>query len=41
MHELIEARLDEVDVRDAHTALEEVAGLGTTTFEDIKMELGI
>jgi hypothetical protein len=36
MHELIEARLDEADVRDAFTALEEIAGLGTTPFEDIK-----
>ncbi|MBN3958507.1 hypothetical protein [Nostoc sp. NMS8] len=41
MYELIEARLDEADVRDAFTALEEIAGLGTITFEDIKMELGI
>ncbi|MHC5725146.1 MAG: hypothetical protein ACYTXY_13600, partial [Nostoc sp.] len=41
MHELIEARLDEADVRDAYTALEEIAGLGTTPFEDIKRELGI
>ncbi|MEH2051223.1 DUF6887 family protein [Nostoc sp.] len=41
MHELIEARLDEADVRDAHTALEEIAGLGTTPFEEIKKELGI
>ena len=41
MLELIEARLDEADIRDAHTALEEIAGLGTTPFEDIKRELGI
>ncbi|MDZ7993601.1 MAG: hypothetical protein RM022_002160 [Nostoc sp. EfeVER01] len=41
MHELIEARLDEADVRDAYTALEEIAGLGTTPFEEIKRELGI
>jgi hypothetical protein len=41
MHELIEARLDEADVRDAFTALEEIARLGTTPFEDIKRELGI
>ncbi|MFN6472586.1 MAG: DUF6887 family protein [Nostoc sp. SerVER01] len=41
MHELIEARLDDADVRDAYTVLEEIAGLGTTPFEDIKKELGI
>ncbi|MEH2168719.1 MAG: hypothetical protein V7K41_19090 [Nostoc sp.] len=41
MHELIEARLDEADVRDAYKTLEEIAGVGTTPFEDIKRELGI
>ncbi|MBC6434723.1 hypothetical protein FM036_31445 [Nostoc sp. HG1] len=41
MHELIEARLDEADVRDAYKVIEEIAGLGTTPFEEIKMELGI
>ncbi|MGF1935972.1 MAG: DUF6887 family protein [Nostoc sp. ChiQUE02] len=41
MNELIEARLDEADVRDAYKVLEEIAGLGTTPFEDIKRELGI
>ncbi|MEH1843251.1 MAG: hypothetical protein V7L20_32075 [Nostoc sp.] len=41
MHELIEARLDEADVRDAYIVLEEIAGLGTTPFEEIKRELGI
>lgn len=41
MHELIEARLDEADARDAYKVLEEIAGLGTTPFEDIKRELGI
>ncbi|MEH2100923.1 MAG: hypothetical protein V7K76_14455 [Nostoc sp.] len=41
MHELIEARLDDADVRDTYTVLEEIAGLGTTPFEDIKKELGI
>ncbi|MEH2057728.1 MAG: hypothetical protein V7K97_16520 [Nostoc sp.] len=41
MYELIEARLDEADVRDAYTALEEITRLGTTPFEDIKRELGI
>ncbi|MDZ7963991.1 MAG: hypothetical protein RM368_03300 [Nostoc sp. DedSLP03] len=41
MHELIEAKLDEADARDAYTALEEIAGLGTKPFEEIKRELGI
>ncbi|MCC5626429.1 hypothetical protein [Nostoc sp. CHAB 5715] len=41
MHKLIEARLDEADVRDAYAALEEISMLGTTPFEDIKRELGI
>ncbi|MEH2112295.1 DUF6887 family protein [Nostoc sp.] len=41
MHELIEARLDEADARDAYKVLEEIAVLGTTPFEDIKRELGI
>jgi hypothetical protein len=41
MHELIEARLDEADARDAYKVLEEIAELGTTPLEDIKRELGI
>ncbi|MDZ8184341.1 MAG: hypothetical protein RMX96_05680 [Nostoc sp. ChiSLP02] len=41
MHQLIEARLDETDLRDAYTLLEEIADLGTTSLEDIKRELGI
>lgn len=41
MHELIEARLDEADARDAYKVLEEIAGLGITPLEDIKRELGI
>jgi hypothetical protein len=41
MHELIEARLDEADARDAYKVLEEIAALGTTPLEDIKRELEI
>ncbi|MEH2089496.1 DUF6887 family protein [Nostoc sp.] len=41
MHELIEARLDEADARDAYKVLEEIAGLGITPLEEIKRELGI
>ena len=41
MHELIEAKLDEADARDAYKVLEEIAELGTTPLEDIKRELGI
>ncbi|AVH73027.1 DUF6887 family protein [Nostoc sp. 'Lobaria pulmonaria (5183) cyanobiont'] len=41
MYELIEAKLDEADARDAYKVLEEIAGLGTTPFKDIKRELGI
>ncbi|WP_375506458.1 DUF6887 family protein [uncultured Nostoc sp.] len=41
MHELIEAKLDEADVRDAYKVIEEIARLGTTPFEEIKRELGI
>ncbi|MEH2355385.1 DUF6887 family protein [Nostoc sp.] len=41
MHELIEARLDQADARDAYKVLEEIAELGTTPFEDIKRVLGI
>ncbi|MEH2323738.1 MAG: hypothetical protein V7K32_09220 [Nostoc sp.] len=41
MHELIEARLDEADVRDAYTTLEEIAATGIIPFEHIKRELGI
>ncbi|MEH2107974.1 DUF6887 family protein [Nostoc sp.] len=41
MHELIEARLDEADARDAYKVLKEIAELGTTPLEDIKSELGI
>lgn len=41
MHELIEAKLDEADARDAYKILEEIAELGTTPLEDIKRELGI
>lgn len=41
MHELIEARFDEADARDAYKVLEEIAELGTTPLEDIKRELGI
>jgi len=41
MHQFIEARLDEADVRDAYTILEKIAELGTIPLEDIKRELGI
>ncbi|MEH2209880.1 hypothetical protein [Nostoc sp.] len=40
MHELIEARLDEADARDAYKVLEEISMLGTIPFEEIKRELG-
>jgi hypothetical protein len=41
LHELVEARLDDADARDAYAALEEVAILGATPLEELKKELGI
>jgi hypothetical protein len=40
LHQLIEAKRDKADVRDAHVALEKASKIGTISLENLKMELG-
>lgn len=40
LHQLIEAKRDKADVRDAHAALEKASKIGTISLENLKRELG-
>ncbi len=41
LDQVVEAKLNESDVKDAHAALEEAQRVGTTSFEQLKKQLGL